>query len=118
MHYVPEGSFVGPSLGFCSHSPIKPHGPHLCDPASLHRDRCGRRSECPRADRPGQWLWSFDMEQHCLAIQSLTPSNISREEKRKVCSFDAALGFLTALGSFYITALLLENTGEGITQLD
>ncbi|XP_048858372.1 plexin-B1 [Brienomyrus brachyistius] len=46
--------------------------------------RCGRRSECPRADRPGQWLWSFDMEQHCLAIQGLTPSNISREEKRKI----------------------------------
>ncbi|KAI1890454.1 hypothetical protein AGOR_G00153870 [Albula goreensis] len=46
--------------------------------------RCGQRSECLRGDQAGQWLWSFDMEQQCLMVQSLTPSNISREEQRSI----------------------------------
>ncbi|KAJ8359263.1 hypothetical protein SKAU_G00157880 [Synaphobranchus kaupii] len=46
--------------------------------------RCGQRSECHRGEQPGQWLWSFDLEQKCLTVQSLIPSNISREEKRSI----------------------------------
>uniref|UniRef100_A0A8C7UE42 Plexin-B1 n=1 Tax=Oncorhynchus mykiss TaxID=8022 RepID=A0A8C7UE42_ONCMY len=46
--------------------------------------RCGQQSQCSHRAQGGQWLWSFDMEQQCLTIQSLGPSNISREEKRRV----------------------------------
>ncbi|KAJ8260058.1 hypothetical protein GJAV_G00176580 [Gymnothorax javanicus] len=46
--------------------------------------RCGQRTECLRGEQPGQWLWSFDLEQQCLTVQSLIPSNISREEKRSI----------------------------------
>ncbi|XP_035243378.1 plexin-B1 isoform X2 [Anguilla anguilla] len=46
--------------------------------------RCGQRSECRRGEQPGQWLWSFDLEPQCLTVQSLIPSNISREEKRSI----------------------------------
>uniref|UniRef100_A0A8C8K1A8 Plexin-B1 n=1 Tax=Oncorhynchus tshawytscha TaxID=74940 RepID=A0A8C8K1A8_ONCTS len=46
--------------------------------------RCGQQSQCSHRAQAGQWLWSFDMEQQCLTIQSLSPSNISREEKRRV----------------------------------
>uniref|UniRef100_A0A8C9SWT0 Plexin b1b n=1 Tax=Scleropages formosus TaxID=113540 RepID=A0A8C9SWT0_SCLFO len=46
--------------------------------------RCGRLSDCPRAHQPGQWLWSFDMEQQCLTVQTLSPSNISREERKNI----------------------------------
>uniref|UniRef100_A0A4W5N018 Plexin-B1 n=1 Tax=Hucho hucho TaxID=62062 RepID=A0A4W5N018_9TELE len=46
--------------------------------------RCGQQSQCSHRAQVGQWLWSFDMEQRCLTIQSLSPSNISREEKRRV----------------------------------
>ncbi|XP_055765075.1 plexin-B1-like isoform X2 [Salvelinus fontinalis] len=46
--------------------------------------RCGQRSQCSHRAQEGQWLWSFDMEQQCLTIQSLSPSNISREEKGRI----------------------------------
>lgn len=46
--------------------------------------RCGLRSECVRGDLKDQWLWSFDMEQQCLSVEFLNPSNISREERRNV----------------------------------
>lgn len=46
--------------------------------------RCVLQSECARGNQPGQWLWSFDMEQQCLAVLDLNPSNISREESRTV----------------------------------
>uniref|UniRef100_A0A674F281 Plexin-B1 n=1 Tax=Salmo trutta TaxID=8032 RepID=A0A674F281_SALTR len=46
--------------------------------------RCGQQSQCSHRAQPGQWLWSFDMEQQCLTIQSLSPFNISREEKRRI----------------------------------
>uniref|UniRef100_A0A674CSA0 Plexin-B1 n=1 Tax=Salmo trutta TaxID=8032 RepID=A0A674CSA0_SALTR len=46
--------------------------------------RCGQQAQCSRGSQAGQWLWSFDMEQQCLTIQSLSPSNISRQEKRSV----------------------------------
>uniref|UniRef100_A0A674CTJ5 Plexin-B1 n=1 Tax=Salmo trutta TaxID=8032 RepID=A0A674CTJ5_SALTR len=46
--------------------------------------RCGQQAQCSRGSQAGQWLWSFDMEQQCLTIQSLSPSNISRQEKRSI----------------------------------
>ncbi|NXX05579.1 PLXB1 protein, partial [Larus smithsonianus] len=46
--------------------------------------RCSRRSECLRSRLSEQWLWSFNSTQQCLAVQSLTPANISREEKRNI----------------------------------
>ncbi|KAF4079115.1 hypothetical protein AMELA_G00189360 [Ameiurus melas] len=46
--------------------------------------RCGQRGECARGEQADQWLWSFDMEQQCLTVQTITPSNISREESRTI----------------------------------
>uniref|UniRef100_A0A8B9GFK0 Plexin-B1 n=1 Tax=Amazona collaria TaxID=241587 RepID=A0A8B9GFK0_9PSIT len=46
--------------------------------------RCTRRSECLRSRLSEQWLWSFNSTQQCLSVQSLTPANISREEKRNI----------------------------------
>uniref|UniRef100_A0A8C7UCB7 Plexin-B1 n=1 Tax=Oncorhynchus mykiss TaxID=8022 RepID=A0A8C7UCB7_ONCMY len=42
--------------------------------------RCGQQSQCSHRAQGGQWLWSFDMEQQCLTIQSLGPSNISHRQ--------------------------------------
>ncbi|XP_055747345.1 plexin-B1-like isoform X2 [Salvelinus fontinalis] len=39
--------------------------------------RCGQRSQCSRGALQGQWLWSFDQQQQCLSIQSLSLYNIS-----------------------------------------
>uniref|UniRef100_A0A671KP51 Plexin-B1 n=1 Tax=Sinocyclocheilus anshuiensis TaxID=1608454 RepID=A0A671KP51_9TELE len=44
--------------------------------------KCGLRIECVRGDQKDQWLWSFDIEQQCLSVTFLNPSNISREERR------------------------------------
>ncbi|XP_010291874.1 PREDICTED: plexin-B1 isoform X2 [Phaethon lepturus] len=46
--------------------------------------RCSRHSECLRSRLSEQWLWSFNSTQQCLSVQSLTPANISREEKRNI----------------------------------
>nr|XP_015203544.1 PREDICTED: plexin-B1 [Lepisosteus oculatus] len=46
--------------------------------------KCEGRSDCLRAEVPGQWLWSYSSDEQCLSVQSLTPSNISREEKRSI----------------------------------
>uniref|UniRef100_A0A8B9N1N6 Plexin-B1 n=1 Tax=Accipiter nisus TaxID=211598 RepID=A0A8B9N1N6_9AVES len=46
--------------------------------------RCSRRSECLRSRLSEQWLWSFNSTQQCLSVHSLTPANISREEKRNI----------------------------------
>ncbi|KAM8914803.1 plexin-B1 isoform 2-T2 [Spinachia spinachia] len=64
------------------HSCLQAHDPY-CGWCVLE-GRCVLQSDCSRGKQPGQWLWSFDMEQQCLAIQELNPSNVSREESRKV----------------------------------
>ncbi|KAJ8257289.1 hypothetical protein GJAV_G00184000 [Gymnothorax javanicus] len=46
--------------------------------------RCVQSSECAGAQLAGRWLWSFDEEQRCLTVQSVSPSNISREERRDI----------------------------------
>ncbi|XP_054639491.1 plexin-B1 isoform X1 [Dunckerocampus dactyliophorus] len=64
------------------HSCLQAHDPY-CGWCVL-QGRCVLQSECGRGKQAGQWLWSFDMEQQCLAVQQLNPSNISREESRTV----------------------------------
>ncbi|KAM6169751.1 plexin-B1 [Rhynchocyon petersi] len=46
--------------------------------------RCSRRSECSRGQGPEQWLWSFQPEVGCLRVVTMSPANISREEKREI----------------------------------
>ncbi|XP_003198833.3 plexin-B1 [Danio rerio] len=46
--------------------------------------KCGLRSECSNGNQKDQWLWSFDIEQQCLSVTFLNPSNISREERRNI----------------------------------
>ncbi|XP_004368544.1 plexin-B1 [Trichechus manatus latirostris] len=46
--------------------------------------RCSRRSECSRGQGPERWLWSFHPEPSCLRVATMSPSNISREERREI----------------------------------
>ncbi|XP_006893002.1 PREDICTED: plexin-B1 [Elephantulus edwardii] len=46
--------------------------------------RCSRRAECSRGQGPEQWLWSFQPELSCLQVISMSPANMSREEKREI----------------------------------
>uniref|UniRef100_A0A3B4TZC0 Plexin-B1 n=1 Tax=Seriola dumerili TaxID=41447 RepID=A0A3B4TZC0_SERDU len=64
------------------HSCLLAHDPY-CGWCVLE-GRCVLQSECARGNQPGQWLWSFDMEQQCLTVRDLSPSNISRKESRMV----------------------------------
>ncbi|XP_034725018.1 plexin-B1 isoform X2 [Etheostoma cragini] len=64
------------------HSCLLAHDPY-CGWCVLE-GRCVLQSQCARGKQPGQWLWSFDMEQQCLAVQDLNPFNVSREESRTV----------------------------------
>ncbi|XP_077428958.1 plexin-B1 isoform X1 [Vanacampus margaritifer] len=64
------------------HSCLQAHDPY-CGWCVLE-GRCVLQSECRRGNHPGQWLWSFDIEQQCLAVQELNPLNISRGESRTV----------------------------------
>uniref|UniRef100_A0A7N5ZQB3 Plexin-B1 n=1 Tax=Anabas testudineus TaxID=64144 RepID=A0A7N5ZQB3_ANATE len=64
------------------HSCLLAHDPY-CGWCVLE-GRCVLQTECSRGKQPGQWLWSFVMEQHCLTIQDLNPSNVTRMESRTV----------------------------------
>uniref|UniRef100_A0A7N8XWX9 Plexin-B1 n=1 Tax=Mastacembelus armatus TaxID=205130 RepID=A0A7N8XWX9_9TELE len=64
------------------HSCLLAHDPY-CGWCVLE-GRCVLQSECARGNHAGQWLWSFDMEQQCLIVQDLNPSNVSRDERRMV----------------------------------
>ncbi|KAM6927913.1 plexin-B1 [Xenentodon cancila] len=64
------------------HSCLLAHDPY-CGWCVLE-GRCVLKSLCGRGNQPGQWLWSFDMEQQCLVVQDVNPSNISRDESRMV----------------------------------
>ncbi|KAK2825168.1 hypothetical protein Q7C36_019095 [Tachysurus vachellii] len=46
--------------------------------------KCGRHFDCSRGSRVGHWLWSFDMGQKCVTVESLTQSNISLGEEKNV----------------------------------
>ncbi|XP_029006972.1 plexin-B1 isoform X2 [Betta splendens] len=64
------------------HSCLLAHDPY-CGWCVLE-GRCVLQSQCSRGKQPGQWLWSFVMEQQCLTIQDLNPSNMSRMESKMV----------------------------------
>ncbi|XP_036447631.1 plexin-B1 [Colossoma macropomum] len=46
--------------------------------------KCGVRSDCRRGSGQGHWLWSFDKEQKCLRVESLSQHNISIGEQKNV----------------------------------
>ncbi|XP_072552156.1 plexin-B1 isoform X2 [Salminus brasiliensis] len=46
--------------------------------------KCGVRSDCRRSSAEGHWLWSFDEEQKCLRVESLSQYNISIGEQTNV----------------------------------
>ncbi|XP_029456975.1 plexin-B1 isoform X2 [Rhinatrema bivittatum] len=79
--------------------------------------RCNRRSECSRSSANDQWLWSYDIDQQCLAVHSLFPSNISREEKRNIFLSISALPALNDEESYscyfedYESPAVLTDTG-------
>ncbi|KAJ8369668.1 hypothetical protein SKAU_G00096960 [Synaphobranchus kaupii] len=61
---------------------------------------CGERSVCMWAELEGHWLWSFDAAQRCLSVQSLSPSSISREEKKDIFLSVPGLPQLGGRGSY------------------
>uniref|UniRef100_A0A8B9N3M2 Plexin-B1 n=1 Tax=Accipiter nisus TaxID=211598 RepID=A0A8B9N3M2_9AVES len=88
-------AFLGDSRGRLHKVPILECSLHLdCESCLALKDpycgwcvlqgRCSRRSECLRSRLSEQWLWSFNSTQQCLSVHSLTPANISREEKRNI----------------------------------
>uniref|UniRef100_A0A8C5R5T8 Plexin-B1 n=1 Tax=Leptobrachium leishanense TaxID=445787 RepID=A0A8C5R5T8_9ANUR len=58
-------------------------GDPYCGWCVLH-GKCSRRHECLRSGEKNQWLWAHDPNKKCLSIQSLSPANISKEEKRNI----------------------------------
>nr|XP_030722827.1 plexin-B1 isoform X7 [Globicephala melas] len=75
--------------------PVASCAQHLdCASCLAHRDpycgwcvllgRCSRHSECSRGQGLERWLWSFQPEVGCLQVATLSPANISREERREV----------------------------------
>ncbi|KAG8436014.1 hypothetical protein GDO86_007202 [Hymenochirus boettgeri] len=58
-------------------------GDPYCGWCVLH-GKCSRKSECQRSGQKNQWLWAYDQNQQCLGVQSLSPANISKEEKRNI----------------------------------
>ncbi|XP_053576848.1 plexin-B1 [Bombina bombina] len=58
-------------------------GDPYCGWCVLH-GKCSRRHECARAEQSYQWLWAHDSNQQCLTVHSLSPANISKEEKRNI----------------------------------
>uniref|UniRef100_A0A8B9GFZ5 Plexin-B1 n=1 Tax=Amazona collaria TaxID=241587 RepID=A0A8B9GFZ5_9PSIT len=81
--------------------------------------RCTRRSECLRSRLSEQWLWSFNSTQQCLSVQSLTPANISREEKRNVSGVDPLTwlkrGMFADASEFFSFAVTFYNCSVGHT---
>uniref|UniRef100_A0AAV2M6E5 Plexin-B1 n=1 Tax=Knipowitschia caucasica TaxID=637954 RepID=A0AAV2M6E5_KNICA len=74
------------------HSCVLAHDPY-CGWCIL-QGRCMLQSECARGQKPGQWLWSFDMEQQCLSIQELSPANVSKDESHTISLFVPGLPVL------------------------
>ncbi|TRY93628.1 hypothetical protein DNTS_022752 [Danionella cerebrum] len=46
--------------------------------------RCGVRSDCRLGSVEGHWLWSFDEQQQCLRVESLSRSNASLGEHTQI----------------------------------
>ncbi|XP_051518235.1 plexin-B1 isoform X1 [Myxocyprinus asiaticus] len=46
--------------------------------------RCGMRSDCRFGSVEGHWLWSFDEQQQCLRVESLSQYNASLGEQKQI----------------------------------
>uniref|UniRef100_A0A8C1M7I8 Plexin-B1 n=1 Tax=Cyprinus carpio TaxID=7962 RepID=A0A8C1M7I8_CYPCA len=46
--------------------------------------RCGLRSDCRLGSVEGHWLWSFDEQQQCLRVESLSQYNASLGEQKQM----------------------------------
>ncbi|XP_051948044.1 plexin-B1 [Xyrauchen texanus] len=46
--------------------------------------RCGVRSDCRFGSVEGHWLWSFDEQQQCLRVESLSQCNASLGEQKQI----------------------------------
>uniref|UniRef100_A0A8C2F8P7 Plexin b1a n=1 Tax=Cyprinus carpio TaxID=7962 RepID=A0A8C2F8P7_CYPCA len=46
--------------------------------------RCGMRSDCRLGSVEGHWLWSFDEQQQCLRVESLSQYNASLGEQKQI----------------------------------
>lgn len=46
--------------------------------------RCSRKHLCTRHAQPNHWLWSFEQTNQCVTVQSLQPSNQSRDQQTQV----------------------------------
>ncbi|XP_052396924.1 plexin-B1 isoform X5 [Carassius gibelio] len=46
--------------------------------------RCGMRSDCRLGSVEGHWLWSFDEQQKCLSVESLSQYNASLGEQKQI----------------------------------
>ncbi|MEQ2289050.1 hypothetical protein AMECASPLE_029226 [Ameca splendens] len=46
--------------------------------------RCSRKHECEHHLLANHWLWSFELTNQCVTVQSLQPANQSREEQTQV----------------------------------
>ncbi|CAB1330212.1 unnamed protein product [Coregonus sp. 'balchen'] len=62
---------------------IQPNSPISSD-LLLDQTECGQRPSAVGGLCRGQWLWSFDQQQQCLSIQSLSLYNISRGEETDI----------------------------------
>ncbi|XP_030623634.1 plexin-B1 [Chanos chanos] len=46
--------------------------------------KCGVRSDCVGGSLLSRWLWSFDQQQQCLSVQSISHHNLSLAEQRNI----------------------------------
>ncbi|XP_055043596.2 plexin-B1 isoform X2 [Misgurnus anguillicaudatus] len=46
--------------------------------------RCGMQSDCRLGSVAGHWLWSFDDQQQCLKVESLSQYNASLGEQKQI----------------------------------
>ncbi|MBN3300080.1 PLXB3 protein, partial [Amia calva] len=46
--------------------------------------RCSRKLDCSLHQRPNHWQWSYDRGNQCIAVETITPANQSREEPTQV----------------------------------
>lgn len=71
--------------------------------------RCSREHLCQRHMQPNHWLWSFEPTNQCVTVQSLQPSNQSKDEQTQVgCCRGSKYWLLFVFGS--TSALFLNHS--------
>ncbi|MEQ2169248.1 hypothetical protein GOODEAATRI_023125 [Goodea atripinnis] len=56
--------------------------------------RCSRKHECEHHLLANHWLWSFELTNQCVTVQSLQPANQSREEQTQVMQSTGKIGLV------------------------